>query len=859
MPKSPKSDYEAKLEYIKLLEQKLYYKENLPHHPDYGFKFYPWQEKFFYSKNKYNLITSANQVGKAVRYNTPIPTPDGFKQIGDLKIGDYVFGSNGKPTRVIDLPWRDREKIYRVTFKDGSSVDVGLNHDWICKTSEERFRKHHPDYGKWVVRSTKQIIESGQYSPEAPRPYNRVSIPFSEPVEYEHKGLFDPYLIGLLIGDGCLCNSITFCNPEPEIQEYVLENFDAVRMKERGIDFRIRGLTPKIKELGLFDKRAWEKRIPEEYLYGSVEERKHLLYGLMDTDGSIHGKGHVTYSTTSPGLRDDLIQLIGSLGGSATYRTRMGRYKKDGEYFHTRENYELKIHIPFCPFSLPRKAERYYKIRYKHERIIYKIEEVGEDLTVCITVDNAEGSFLCTKDHIVTHNSSVQIRKCIHWATTPEIWPDLWERKPTQFWYFYPDYKTATREFKQKWVKEFLPKGDLKKHEQYGWHAEYDDKKNIHAVHFRTGVSVYFMSYEKSAKSLQASSVFAVFADEEMPEHLFSEVNMRIQSKAVLGYFHTVFTATLGQEFWRLAMEEKGEKETFKTALKIQVSMYDCLFYVDGTPSIWTEEDIKRIEDSLPTEAEVQRRVYGRFVVSSGLKYPSFDRKKNIKPKHPIPPNWHIYAGLDVGSGGATGHPSAICFVAVSPDYKRGRVFAGWRGDGITTTAGDVFEKYMAMCRELNVNVTAAYYDWACKDLETIATRNGVPLMPADKSHDKGEHIINLLFKHRMMAIYDDPELNKLILELCSLLKDTAKNKAKDDFTDALRYAVTRVPWVFSYGNPDKEDNFESKNPEITHPRKRHYLGLDREDTGFDDYISELIVEANDLLNDYGYEYDYIS
>ena len=159
-----------------------------------------------------------------------------------------------------------------------------------------------------------------------------------------------------------------------------------------------------------------------------------------------------------------------------------------------------------------------------------------------------------------------------------------------------------------------------------------------------------------------------------------------------------VFTATLGQELWRKTIEPSdSEEEKFPTALKLQVSMYDCQTYEDGSDSPWTNDRINQVIATCKSPQEVQRRVFGKFVKDSGLKYPMFDVKRHMKTRHPVPKSWLWYSAVDIGAGGADGHPSAIVFVAVNPDYRSGRVVRCWRGDGLRTTASDVYLKYKEM------------------------------------------------------------------------------------------------------------------------------------------------------------------
>jgi phage terminase large subunit-like protein len=401
-------------------------------------------------------------------------------------------------------------------------------------------------------------------------------------------------------------------------------------------------------------------------------------------------------------------------------------------------------------------------------------------------------NFLCAANQI--GKSSIQIRKAIHWATAKDLWPKLWHTPPVQLWYLYPTRDLCNIEIVTKWEREFLPRGKYKEDPVYGWHFE-KDSKDYKAIHFNSGCSIYFKAYSQNPQALQAGTVHAIFTDEELPEHLYDELNLR--RAATDGYFHMVFTATLGQELWRRTIEEIGtSKEKFPDSFKRQVSMYDCLTYDDGTSSHWTKDRIKRIERSCKSQAEVDRRVYGRFVKDEGLKYPCFDRSVNVVDKSEIPSSWLTYAGIDVGGGG-TSHPSAISILRVSPDFSKGIVCRGWRGDGVVTTASDVLSKYQELTSGLQV--VAAYFDFSAKDFGTIAARSGVTVTPAEKSHAIGEQTLNVLFKNKMLVIEDRVELEPLVSELCTLSTDTKKSHATDDFIDSLRYATSKINWNWSH------------------------------------------------------------
>lgn len=408
-------------------------------------------------------------------------------------------------------------------------------------------------------------------------------------------------------------------------------------------------------------------------------------------------------------------------------------------------------------------------------------------------------NFICAGNQV--SKSSTQWRRAIELATNRSKW-DMWRRRPRQFWYLYPTKDVATIETDKKVIPEFLPRDEYKDHPDYGWRLETKNKYAF-ALHFNTEVSIYYKSYAQDVGDLQSGSCDAIFFDEELPVEdgtdIWSELCMRLVSTD--GFMHGVFTPTLNQEFWRCVMEEKGPREKLVDALKINVSMFDCLYYEDGTRSHWTEEQIQRAINACKSEAEVQRRVFGRFVTEEGIKYSGYNRAKHRKPAHLTPSTWLIYAGIDYGTGGGIGHPPAIVFVACDPTFRQFRVFKAWKGDdGSNYTAGDIFLKYIALRGDMSV--TGAYYDHSAKDMAVIAERNGECLQKAEKGHDIGEEYVNVLFKNGAMYIYEGgpngEELDKLSLELSTLRRDTPKTRAKDDLCDALRYALTNIPIDFT-------------------------------------------------------------
>lgn len=852
-----------KLEYLEAKAAELKRKPYL-----HLFPHYTWSREFFEDLDtRIQVVCSANQLSKALDINEDIPTPFGFKKMKDIQIGDYVFGRDGKPTRVIDIPFVGEDTTYEIEFDDGDKIIASKDHDWICMGPEQRFRKFYKGktgytiinetYQKWQVKSTQDILDHC-YSDGKPKAPRRYVVPFCSPVEYPTQELpIEPYMLGLMIGDGSLGGTreheqikLHINGDETEILEYLSE-FYQFKHKDRNCVAvslaKKTGFKDKVKNLKL-NVYSQDKFIPEQYLLAGVGQRKELLAGLMDTNGTSDASGQsISYSTCSEKLANDVKQLVRSLGGSAWIARDKAGYKKDGVYHKCLDTFNVHIKTTWNVFKLAKqKRSRWtYPRRYAHQKVIYRITPIENVKTKCITVENVDGSFLVSKNYVVTHNSSSQIRKVIELAVNRSKWAQAWPKRaksmgssfvPNLFWYFYPDRKTADAEWRFKWSQFMPPKDDP----ELGWEVRYDTQKYISEVEFKSGVTLQFKFYSQDAINIQSSSVYYCGIDEECPWDIIPEILMRLS--ATDGMFSAVFTATIGQDEWRRVVEPKTEEERIWAEARVwQVSMYQCVTYDDGSPSPWSVEEIRRVEAKCATEKEIQRRVFGRFVKDEGLMITEFNstNRCSVERLSEIKRDWPRFAAVDYGGGG-TSHPAAITFVACSPDFKLGFVYKCWRGDGITTSAQDVLDKYLEM-RGADY-IWQVSYDWAAKDLHTLAERQGLAVKKADKQREAGAGLMNSLFKQHMLWIpngnpSDHQQFDKLASEINALSSGTVKNKAKDDLYDSTRYALMLIPWQFDYLGEYKEPIVAEAHQE---PRR----------DGFDDVSHETFSDEMEYWQD---------
>lgn len=378
---------------------------------------------------KFYLRSAPTGVGKALPNTTIIPTPSGFKQVGEIKIGDYVFGQDGKPTKVLQVYPQGEQQIWEVTFSDGRRVECCGEHLW-------EYRYHsHKDGGKYSYRveTTEQIYErtkklkNGFKNAWQGKGY-RFHVKLNEPLNYKEKDFdIDPYIMGLILGDGSFRydsnKAFTFSGNDIELVETISYALGVNYKKNSNHNYSYTFKTNDYNNLhvetllksypSLWNIKSEEKFIPEEYFEGSIEQRYSLLQGLLDADGHIDnkGKGRVSYTTVSPILKKQVISLCQSLGMVATYLIdkRTEKYTT-GKCYHI--NIQCKKEDKPKLFRLKRKKEIAKTYVNNNKREEHKTHLAITDIRptdkkakmTCFTVENEDGLFLAN-DYIVTHNS----------------------------------------------------------------------------------------------------------------------------------------------------------------------------------------------------------------------------------------------------------------------------------------------------------------------------------------------------------------------------------------------------------------------------------------------------------------------
>lgn len=364
------------------------------------------------------IICAGRRSGKALYIDTDILTTNGWKKMKDLNVGDYVFGEDGKPTRiewVSDI--MNNHKCYNVHFSDGSVIKADAEHLWTVENKSYRKNTARCKNTNCTLKTktTEELSKSLKIYRTDGMYENNYSIPVCREVEFEKKELpIDPYVLGYWLGGGH-SGAGTITTGDVEMVElfdkrgYELRKLSSkfvysVYEKNKplvNIGGAMREITimKDLEQLGVLNN----KHIPDCYMFSSIEQRYELLRGLMDSDGTCGKNGHSEFCGVNKKLCYNVFDLISSLGLKSTINEHecylYGRY--------ITQKYRIFLTTDKKIFNLERKYKRQKKkvAICTKRRYITDIVECSSVPVKCISVDNKSKLYLAGRTLIPTHNS----------------------------------------------------------------------------------------------------------------------------------------------------------------------------------------------------------------------------------------------------------------------------------------------------------------------------------------------------------------------------------------------------------------------------------------------------------------------
>lgn len=351
--------------------------------------------------------------GKALALDTPVPTPSGWRTMGDLEPGDVVFDERGALTEVVagTPPMLDRP-CRELVFSDGERIVADAQHRWLTADRASRQRGQR----RMGIRTTAEIARTLRAGGESNH-----HVPLAGPAQYPPRLdlPIEPYVLGAWLGDG-RGSMAESSGVDLEVLEQVSGDdhtaypvLESPRLSRVGGTGQARdvatsrhvhsgSLSRSLRDLDLVGGDP----VPRAYLEAGVSQRLALLQGLMDAVGRVDDDaGRCEYRTIDGSLADAVVELACSLGFRAG--KRIDRAARDGV------DHGPRYRVRFAPdrpvFRLPRKLARQKPVdaRSQRFRAIDVVREVASVPVRCIQVASPRGMFLVSRSFIPTHNSSL--------------------------------------------------------------------------------------------------------------------------------------------------------------------------------------------------------------------------------------------------------------------------------------------------------------------------------------------------------------------------------------------------------------------------------------------------------------------
>lgn len=391
------------------------------------FRLYPYQWSWWRAEHSKNIDQGARDTGKALDVTTPIPTPDGWTTMGDLRVGDEVFAEDGRVCTVTEAftPMRGRP-CFEIEFDDGATIVADADHLWRTwtKNSLRNHMRGRPGHGS-DVRTTAEIAETLRSLAE---PNHRIEV--AAALDIDERDLpIPPYTLGAWLGDGSSYRGHMTIGPQDEaemVEQLRSDGFVVTKLTSQFawalnypgvVNHKTGTVTAALRRLGV---RA-NKHIPPEYLRASAAQRLALLQGLIDTDGHVSTRwGNCEITQKNERLARDIFELITSLGQRPSFSKKIARCNgvEAGPVFRV-------VFQPngIMPCRLHRKVEQVRpspaSTRLKFRRIV-DVRSTSSVLVRCIAVNSPSHLFLAGEAMIPTHNSE---RICARACAFPFSFP----------------------------------------------------------------------------------------------------------------------------------------------------------------------------------------------------------------------------------------------------------------------------------------------------------------------------------------------------------------------------------------------------------------------------------------------------
>jgi len=661
--------------------------------------FHMGQNLAYDAEERFVVMSAGSQSGKAIDITTEIPTPDGFKNMGDLQIGDTIYAPDGSETRITYVsPIRSNHECYKIIFDDGNEVIADADHLWKIRNALSRKRIDVKSKKQYSLDfdNKQQVGVSGEYIVSTQHMVNDGVILFAKNNKTKDKSNYsidlaksiignsgsflpiDPYVLGAWLGDGHSHCPIITSEDKEIIDRIINAGYDVkclghmncgnaneykigknIPNPGRG---RINYFTKSLMELGVRDN----KHIPVSYLRSDIKSRKLLLAGLLDTDGYCNKRGQAEFYSTNNKLFFDVVELACSLGYKVRTRSKIAKYYgKDCGLV-----YMATIASDEPLFILSRKANKHIipiKPNTKR-RYIVSIEKTESIPVKCITVDHPSGCYLITRAFIPTHNTSFG-----PWWLEKEI-----RQKGSG------DYYAVTASydlFKLKMLPSFLEVFEGLLNRGRFWSGDkvfelsdpitgqFMAKKSIDPMWGRV-----ILRSASAPGGLESGTGKAAWCDEAGHPDFTVLAWRALERRLALNTGRVLFTTTLyNLGYLKRELIDVAKSGHFQQT-KTRINNGDFLHTVNKEANInliqfdsivnplFTQEEFERLRSTMPPD-EFSLFYKGLETKLRTLIYDVFEESTHAIPRFDIPGNWPYVVGID-----PMGEKIAALWIAINPE-----------------------------------------------------------------------------------------------------------------------------------------------------------------------------------------------
>lgn len=623
------------------------------------------EQEFFLSPKMIRAISGGN---RDIDVETDVRMADGsIKKIKNISVGDYVLGydldtEQCVPTRVVSTMNMGINPCYEITTKNGRSCVVSDKHPTPIITRRLRSYKrglidcdksHHNAIDKpflkllpkeIATRKNAWLLETQEY-----HYMNRKPLPF------------DGLLLGLYLGDGSYGNSPSngyakpfFTNEKQEIRElfasHVRGSYPDLYCNSYESDptkvfvcCSGKGKHRFVKDLntlGLKDKKAHDKFIPNIYKYSDCLTRKEILRGLILTDGCVQPERTDIYSNSLKMLQDvqEILTGLGAFGTIYKYGSPANENQNQQYVIRFATKFLFSMEIGHLYHKQPTPKKTRFSSANRRDLLIDSVKYVGERETCCIEIDNPSHVFILANG-MPTCNSGKTATCVMDAVMQCEGWHPLQRN----------NLKRLMEEAKEKWVRErckylyenkfwikdppvkwrcvsidfpnFVEKVVGAEYEKWSTRelvkefAYGNDKKR--KIIWKNKSQVEFMTYEQPVLSHGGAALDGIHFDEESTEGHWQQGLMRVVStkgRLIMGM--TAEQGVTWTEDQIFTPGEQGHPDIFV----MEMSTYEN--------PINSKAVVEKIKAQCLDEAEVQIRIYGKRANRGGNVFKTYKQEK---------------------------------------------------------------------------------------------------------------------------------------------------------------------------------------------------------------------------------------